>query len=95
MSVVYRMNGEVLETRKSFKQTCFCDKGPGYSKKRTHLKITTVSEEVTYPLSVEQRTLTSLPFGRKWLVAVTWSFGCIHTNNTYLSTPKFLCCCNT
>jgi len=65
MSVVYRMNGEVLETRRSFKQTCFCDKGPGYSKKRTHLKITTVSEEVTYPLSVEQRTLTSFTIRQK------------------------------
>ena len=33
-------------------------KGLGTVKKRTHFKITTVSEEVTYPLSVEQRTLT-------------------------------------
>ena len=33
-------------------------KGLGTVMKRTHLTITAVSEEVTYPLSVEQRTLT-------------------------------------
>ena len=33
-------------------------KGLGTVKKRTHLKITTVSEEDPYPLIVEQRTLT-------------------------------------
>ena len=61
MSVVYRMNREVSETRMSFKQTCFCDKGPGYSKEANPLfKITTVSEEVTYPPIVEQRTLTGI-----------------------------------
>jgi len=32
MSVVCSINREVSETRRSFKQTCFCDKGPGYSK---------------------------------------------------------------
>ena len=31
----------------------------------------------------------NFPFGRKWLVAITWSFRCIHTNSTYLSTPTF------
>jgi len=37
MNVVCRMNREVSETRRSFKQTCFCDKGPGYSKEANPL----------------------------------------------------------
>jgi len=31
MSVAGRMSREVSETRRSFKQTCFCDKGPWFS----------------------------------------------------------------
>jgi len=30
-SVVCRINRKVSETRRSFKQTYFCDKGPGFS----------------------------------------------------------------
>ena len=36
-------------------------KGLGTVMKRTHLEVTAVSEEVTYPLIVEQRTLTICP----------------------------------
>jgi len=31
MTVVDEMNREVSEVSRSFKQTCFCDKGPWYS----------------------------------------------------------------
>jgi len=31
MSVVIRKSKEVSETNRTFKQTCYCDKGPWYS----------------------------------------------------------------
>jgi len=58
MSVVCRKYRKVSETRRSFKQTSSVIKGLDSVMKRTHIKNSTESEEVTYPPIVEQWTLT-------------------------------------
>jgi len=58
MSVVRRMNRKYQRQEGLLSRLASVTKDLGTVMKRTHLKITTVSEEVTYPLIVEQRTLT-------------------------------------